>query len=108
MPHIASGYLNLAVATIAWGSIGFAIATVTKNAGTAIGAGVGWSLLVEPILSMASERVGDYLPGGTIGAVASGGTPNLSWSVALVIAVVYIAAATTVAWLTIRSRDITD
>lgn len=108
VPHIASGYFNLTIAALAWGSIGLVIATATKNAGMAIGIGVGWLLLLEPIVGMASKSLADYLPGGTIGAVASGGTPNIGWTTALAITIVYAVVATSAAWLLVRNRDISD
>jgi ABC-2 type transport system permease protein len=106
--YVSGGYFNLTVAAFAWGSIGLLISLATKNAGVAIGTGVGWLLLLEPILGMASKPLADYLPGGTISAVASGGTANLAWVVALTLTLTYTAAATTASWLLVRRRDITD
>jgi len=49
----------------------------------------------------------DYLPGGTLSALAGGGSPNLDWSLALGLTVLYGIAATAISLVTFRQRDIT-
>jgi ABC-type transport system involved in multi-copper enzyme maturation permease subunit len=106
--HALSGYANLTIAALAWGSIGLLIATITKNSGVAIGVGVGWLLLIEPIIGLASKSAANYLPGGTIGALAAGGTDKVSYITALIITLLYAAVAMGVAAKFFLSRDIHD
>jgi ABC-2 type transport system permease protein len=106
--HLVSGICNLTLASIAWGAIGLLIAMKTKNSGFAIGVGVGWLLLIEPIVKMASSRVADYMPGGIIGALTVGGNPQISWSTGLLVTLAYLVLALGLAFFIFRSRDITD
>lgn len=106
--EILSGYLNLTIAALAWGAVGLLIATLTKNSGIAIGVGVGWLLLLEPIIGIASAKIADYLPGGTTGALAVGGTHAVHWSTALAVTLAYTAVCTAAAGLVFARRDIID
>ncbi len=102
------GVGRLFLATLAWASIGLLIATITKSAGAAIGIGVGWLLLLEPLVTQASKDIGTYLPGGTISALAQAGPAAISRSTALVLICIYLIAATIAAWIIRSRRDITD
>jgi ABC-2 type transport system permease protein len=106
--EILAGLANLLLSSIVWGAIGLAIATITRSAGAAIGIGVGWLLLVEPLIGLASDALADYLPGGVVGAVTTGGSDTVEWSVAVVIAAVYAAVSLGVAGTVFARRDITD
>jgi ABC-2 type transport system permease protein len=106
--EILSGYFNLTIAALAWGAVGLLIATLTKNSGIAIGVGIGWLLLLEPIIGIASAKIADYLPGGTTGALAVGGTDSVHWSTALVVTLAYAAICAAVAGSVFAKRDISD
>ncbi|GAB3252280.1 hypothetical protein GCM10027425_10660 [Alteromonas gracilis] len=97
-------YLTLLV----WGTIGLAIATLTRSAGIAIGVGVGWVLLIEQVIGAASQSVAEWLPGAVMTALARGGTPDTSYAVALSTAAAYTLVAIAVAIVMFRRRDVTD
>lgn len=97
-------YLTLLV----WGTIGLAIATLTRSAGIAIGVGVGWVLLIEQVIGAASESVGEWLPGAVMTALARGGTPDTSYAVALTTAAAYTLVAIVGAVVVFRRRNVTD
>lgn len=105
---LLSATVNLFGAMLVWGTIGLALATLTRSAGIAIGVGVGYVLLLESVLKAAASSIGDWLPGTTIAAIASGGTPNLSYDGALALGALYIAAAFLASLLVFQRRDITD
>jgi ABC-2 type transport system permease protein len=106
--ELLGGIFNLTLSMIAWGAIGLLIAMKTKNSGVAIGVGVGWLLLIEPIVTMVSSKAASYLPGGTIGALTVGGTDQISWIVGLLATLVYICLALGGSYFIFRRRDITD
>jgi ABC-2 type transport system permease protein len=106
--HALSGIVNLTLASITWGAIGLLIAMKTKNSGFAIGVGVGWLLLIEPIIKMASSKLADYMPGGIIGALTVGGNPQISWMLGLIVTLIYLGVALGLAFFIFRRRDITD
>ena len=99
---------NLFGALLVWGTIGLALATVTRSAGIAIGVGVGYVLLLESVLKAAVSGIGDWLPGTTISALASGGTEGLSYVGALALGAVYVTAGFLASLLIFGRRDITD
>jgi ABC-2 type transport system permease protein len=106
--EILSGYLNLTIAALAWGAVGLLIVTLTKNSGIAIGVGIGWLLLLEPIIGLASATIANYLPGGTTGALAVGGIDGIHWPTALVLTLAYSATCAAVAGRVFAGRDISD
>ncbi len=103
---ILSGYFNFMVPGVVWGLIGLLIAVWTRSSGIAIASGIGYLLIVESLIGIVLPDIIDYLPGGTLGALAAGGTENLAWSAALGLTVAYGAAAAGAALLIFRQRDI--
>ena len=106
--ELLSGASNFIVPTLVWGLIGLTIAVLTRSAGVAIGLGIGWLLVVENLIAITAPDLTDYLPGGTLSALAGGGTPDLEWSLALGLTTLYGIAATTISLVTFRNRDITS
>lgn len=100
--------LDLYLALLVWGTIGLALAVLTRSAGIAIGVGVGWVLLLEGVIAAAAADIGDWLPGTTIGALATGGTSSMSFETALALGAAYAAVAMTATLVASTRRDITD
>ena len=104
--ELLSGYTNLTIAAIAWGAIGLLIAVITRSSGVAIAVGIGYILVFEGLIGIVADELVDYLPGGTIGVVASGTGGELDWLPALALTLAYTAAACAVALAVFRRRDI--
>ncbi len=105
---VLSAAVDLYLSLLVWGTIGLALATLTRSAGVAIGIGVGWVLLLEAVLAAAVSSLRDRLPGTTITALASGGTADLTYSGALVSGLAYVVVAALVSVIVFSRRDITD
>ncbi|MDC7120392.1 hypothetical protein OMK64_02455 [Cellulomonas fimi] len=105
---VASAWLNLFLALLVWGVIGLVLAVVTRSAAVAVSVGAGWVLVVEQVLTAAFDGLRDWLPGATIGAVASGGNDVISYGSALALAAGYVIVCLTVAVVVFTRRDITD
>ena len=105
---LLSATVNLFGALLVWGTIGLALATLTLSAGIAIGVGVGYVLLLESVVKAAVKSIGDWLPGTTISAIASGGSSAISYDGALALGGAYIVIAFLGATLVFERRDITD
>ncbi|MGY1753354.1 ABC transporter permease subunit [Blastococcus sp. SYSU D01042] len=108
LPIALSATVNLYLSLLVWGTIGLALAVVTRSAGVAIGAGVGYVLLLEAVITAALASVAEWLPGTTISALADGGTAELGYHGALGLGLAYIALAAVVSFAVFRRRDITD
>ena len=105
---IAGGWLNLTVAVLVWGIIGFAVATTTRSVVVAIAGGIGYMMVFEGVLGLAAKETTTYLPGSILGAVVAGGTPDVSYTIALGLAVAYAVAAAAIAIAVFSRRDITS
>jgi len=104
---VAVGYLNLTLAALLWGVAGLFVGMVTRSAGIAIAAGIGYLLVFEGLLGMLLDSASKWLPGSSFSAIAAGGTVDMAYGTALLVAAVYAGAALAAAALLIRRRDIT-
>lgn len=100
--------LDLYLALLVWGTIGLALAVLTRSAGIAIGVGVGWVLLLEGVITAAVDEASNWLPGATIGALATGGSSSIAYGTALALGATYAGVAMLATLVTIIKRDITD
>ena len=100
--------LDLYLALLVWGTLGLALAVLTRSAGVAIGVGVGWVLLLEGVITAAVDEASDWLPGATIGALATGGSPSIAYGTALALGAAYAGVAMLATLVTSTRRDITD
>jgi ABC-2 type transport system permease protein len=107
-PILAGATLNLFCALLVWGTLGLALATLSRSAGVAIGVGIGYVLLFEAVIKTAVAGIGPWLPGTTIAALANGGTADLSYGPSLALGLGYIIVAFTVALVVFTRRDVTD
>lgn len=104
--EMASGFFNFLIPVLVWGLIGLMIAVLTRSSGTAIGVGIGWLLVVENLIGITAPGITHLLPGGTLNALAAGGTANLSWGSALQLTLLYGAVAAGISLFAFRNRDI--
>jgi ABC-2 type transport system permease protein len=102
----ATGHLYLSL--LVWGSIGLALAVLTRSAGVAIGVGVGYVLLFEAVISAVATDVADWLPGSILTALAQGGNEVVSLTAASATGAAYVAAALGTALFVFQRRDVTD
>ncbi len=105
---VTSAWLHLYVAVCVWGVIGLVIVTLARSAAVAISIGVGYLLVVESLVKMLKGVPSDWLLGTTLGAVASGGTPAVSFGTALTLALGYVTLGLLAAGLVYVRRDVTD
>ena len=62
--------------------------------------------MVENLIGITAPDLTHLMPGGTLSALASGGTADLSWASALGLTLLYGAAAAFVALFTFSNRAI--
>ncbi|HEY6745935.1 MAG TPA: ABC transporter permease subunit [Mycobacteriales bacterium] len=105
---MAKAALDLYLSLLVWGTVGLALAGVTRSAGIAIGVGVGWVLLVEAVITALSSGIGQWLPGTTLTALAGGGSTDLSYGGATGLGALYVAVALLASWAVFTRRDITE
>lgn len=99
---------HLYLALLVWGTLGLALATLTRSAGVAIGVGVGYVMVVEAVIRAVATDVGDWLPGSVLTAIAQGGNDTISYAAACTAGLAYVLVAMGLAVATFVRRDITD
>jgi ABC-2 type transport system permease protein len=105
---VASAWLNTALSLSVWGVLGLVVATITRSAAVAIGAGTGYVLLFETLVRQVAEDAGRFLPGAALQAIAAGGSAEVGYAAALALGVAYGAVGLSAAALVFRRRDVVD
>ena len=105
---LARAWLDLFGALVAWGSIGLVLATVLRSSSIAIGGGVGYLLVVEPVIEAAAPGLADWLPGNVLTALAQGGTGAVPYGAALALGALYVLGGIGLALGAVIRRDVTD
>lgn len=72
--------LRTCAAALGWGAVGTLLAVVLRASAPAIGIGIGYTLVGEPILSLALKDVTRWLPGQVLQAFIGWGSPTLGGS----------------------------
>jgi ABC-2 type transport system permease protein len=102
------GFANISLATIIWGLVGGVLAITTRSAAISISAGVGFLFIFELLIGQFAESVSTRLPATVFGSLASGGTPTIEYSTALMLSLAYGAVSIIIASLLFIRRDVTD
>jgi ABC-type transport system involved in multi-copper enzyme maturation permease subunit len=104
---LASGAGDLVLATLGWGLLGAALGIVLRSPAPAVGVGVAYALPLEAILTAAWSQGARWLPGQLLGALATGGTADVTYARAAVLLAVYLAIALAAAATLFARRDVT-
>jgi ABC-type transport system involved in multi-copper enzyme maturation permease subunit len=100
-------YLQLTLSVLLWGILGLFVGVATRSTGIAVAVGVGYLLVFEGLLGMVLDSGSRWLPGSAFSAVAAGGSADMGFGTALLVAAVYAVAAVGVSAVVVRRRDIT-
>jgi len=102
-------WASVSTAVIGWGIFGALLAMVSRSSAISIAAGVAYFLIGEHlILQSLWPSIADWLPAGLLSALAEGGTPSVSFTIALTVSAMYATAAYAATSLIFERRDITD
>ncbi len=105
---VAQAWAHAFLSQVVWGTLGLAIAIVSRSAMVAVAIGVGYVLVVESLLTMVSGAPKDWLLGSTLNAIASGGTPSVPFTTALALGAGYVIVGLGLAGAVLTRRDVTD
>jgi ABC-2 type transport system permease protein len=98
---------NMLLATLAWGILGAVLAILLRSSALAIGVGLAYALVVENLINAAWSDAQQWLPGDLMGIIAQGGTSSVSYTSALLLVGLYVAAALVVVGAVFRIQDVT-
>jgi hypothetical protein len=105
---VASTWASTLAALLVWGVVGLAIAYLTRSSAIAISVGVGYVLVLEPMLTRLLDGDPAWLLGRTLTALAQGGTPSIALGTAIASAATYVALGLAGAAAVLVRRDVTD
>ncbi|MEA3199479.1 MAG: hypothetical protein QOE90_907 [Thermoplasmata archaeon] len=94
-------------ATLAHGLLGAALAILLRAAAPAIGVGIGYTLLGEPLILLVWRDGRKWLPEQVFSAFAAGGNAALSFGAASLLATIYAAALLAAQGGVFWRRDVT-
>ncbi len=113
---LLAGVARLALATLAWGTLGGLLAVLLRSGPAAIGLGIGYVLVGEGLLGLALPDVVRYMPGQVISAFVAGGKASsfsqssaatpLAFGTAALLMLVYVLVFLGVAGAVFRTRDV--
>ncbi len=104
---VVQGYVQLTLCVLLWGVVGLFVGMVTRSTSISIAIGIGYLLVFEGLAGMLLDSAAKWLPGSAFSAIASGGSADMTYGTALLVAAGYAVVALAVAALTFRRRDIT-
>lgn len=104
-------YLNVTLACIGWGIVGGFLAITLRTSAAAIGIGIGYLVVGEPILARAViapvlDAQAAWFPGEVLRAFAMGGNGSSSYLRAALLALLYVGAFGAIAGALFRRRDV--
>jgi hypothetical protein len=100
---LGSTYGNALLSALGYGAFGTGLAITSRSPVSSI----AWLLPVETLLAAAAADSARWLPGQLLSAIASGGTGSIGYARALLLGLLYAAAALAVAAVLFRRRDVT-
>jgi len=98
---------DLALATVGYSILGMAIGQFVRSAVFAVIVGFAWLIAVENIITRIVPSVGQWLPGASITAVASGGAEGVNYGHGMILGAVYIVIAIVAAMTVFVRNDVT-
>jgi ABC-type transport system involved in multi-copper enzyme maturation permease subunit len=105
--HATGDYATALLGVAAWASLGMALAVFVRSIPVALGIGIVWSGPFEHLMQDAWSAANQWFPGLLLEALAAGGTAAVSFTRALALIALYVAAAAGAAAIVFARRDLT-
>jgi hypothetical protein len=93
---------------IGYGIIGMVLGLLLRSPISAISFGVLWLLIVETLLMAVKNSLQSWMPGYQLSTIASGGSPDVTYSHALAVGGAYVAVGAIVASILFVRRDVAN
>jgi ABC-2 type transport system permease protein len=98
---------DLTLATIGYSILGMALGQFVRSAVFAVIVGFAWLVAVENIITRIVPGTGQWLPGASITAVASGGAEGVGYAHGLILGAAYVIVAIAAAMAVFLRNDVT-
>lgn len=101
-------FVNVLLATIAFGTFGMILGLLFRSPISSIAIGVIWSLILETILGGVVSSTQKWLPGQNFDNVAQGGSAAVSYHWSILLAAGYLTIGLSVVALLFKRRDVAN
>jgi ABC-type transport system involved in multi-copper enzyme maturation permease subunit len=105
---IFTTFINVTISVVAFGIVGMVLGLLLRSPISAISFGVLWILIIEVLLMAVKNSLQSWLPGAQLSAIASGGSPDLTYTHALTVGGLYVAVGAIVASVLFVRRDVAN
>jgi hypothetical protein len=105
---IFTTFVNVTISVVAFGIVGMVLGLLLRSPISAISFGVLWILIIEVLLIAVKNSLQSWLPGAQLSAIASGGSPDLTYTHALTVGGIYVAVGAIVASVLFVRRDVAN
>lgn len=105
---IGQSLLNVTISVIYFGIIGMVLGLLLRSPISAISIGVLWLLIIENLIGAVKPETLDWMPGIQLATIAQGGTPEVSYSHALILGSFYVFLGTLIATVLFSRRDVAN
>lgn len=100
-------YATVLLWAAGYATLGMFVAMMLRSVPIAIGAGIAWAGPFEHLMQNAFPSLQRAFPGLSLEVLGEGGTPETTFTHALVMVIVYLVAAASITALVFRRRDMT-
>ena len=106
--EIGKTLLNVSVSVIYFGIVGMVLGLLLRSPISAISIGVLWLLIIENLIGAVKPVTLEWMPGNQLSTIAQGGTPDLSYSHALILGSLYVFVGAVIATILFSRRDVAN
>jgi hypothetical protein len=105
---IGQTLLNVTISVIYFGIIGMTLGLLLRSPISAISIAVLWILIIENLIGAVKPVTLDWMPGNQLSVIAQGGSPDVSYSHALILGSFYVFIGATIATILFSRRDVAN
>ncbi|MCX6444048.1 MAG: ABC transporter permease [Actinobacteria bacterium] len=105
---IGQTLLNVSISVIYFGIIGMTLGLLLRSPISAISIAVLWILIIENLIGAVKPVTLDWMPGNQLSVIAQGGSPDVSYSHALILGSFYVFIGAMIATVLFSRRDVAN
>jgi hypothetical protein len=105
---IGQTLLNVTISVIYFGIIGMTLGLLLRSPISAISIAVLWILIIENLIGAVKPVTLDWMPGNQLSVIAQGGSPDVSYSHALILGSFYVFIGAMIATILFSRRDVAN
>jgi ABC-type transport system involved in multi-copper enzyme maturation permease subunit len=106
--EIGKTLVNVTISVVYFGIVGMVLGLLLRSPISAISIGVLWILIIENLLGAVKPVFLDWMPGNQLSVIAQGGSPDISYSHALILGTSYVFIGALVATVLFSRRDVAN